>query len=133
MWSQIRVATGVILGGWFIYIGIQHFVNPIWFEPIVPEVLGWPRFWVLASGIAEIIVGILLIKPKTQRIGGLVCATLLVILYWANLNMWVNNIAIGGRTYEHHWHILRLVAQSALIGVSLFIWRGTASRNHQQD
>ena len=58
MWSQIRVATGVILGGWFIYIGIQHFVNPIWFEPIVPEILGWPRFWVLASGIAEIIVGI---------------------------------------------------------------------------
>ena len=133
MWSQIRVATGVILGSWFIYIGIQHFVDPIWFEPIVPEILGWPRFWVWVSGIAEIIVGTLLIFPKTQRIGGLACATLLVILYWANLNMWVNNIAIGGRTYEPHWHIIRLVAQSALIVISVYIWRGMASENHQQD
>jgi len=47
--------------------------------------------------------------------------------------MWVNNIAIGGRTYEHHWHVLRLLIQTALIGLSVFIWRGIGSDNHQQD
>ena len=133
MWNRIKAAAGVILGGWFIYIGIQHFTDPLWFEPIVPDILGWPRFWVWVSGVAEIIVGLLLIIPRTRQIGGLACATLLVILYWANLNMWVNNIAIGGRTYEHHWHVLRLLIQTALIGLSVFIWRGIGSDNHQQD
>lgn len=133
MWNRIKAAAGIILGGWFIYIGIQHFTDPLWFEPIVPDILGWPRFWVWVSGVAEIIVGLLLIIPRTRQIGGLACATLLVILYWANLNMWVNNIAIGGRTYEHHWHVLRLLIQTALIGLSVFIWRGIGSDNHQQD
>ena len=133
MWNRIKVALGAILGIWFIYIGIQHFTDPVWFEPIVPDILGWPRFWVWVSGVAEIIVGLLLILPKTRRIGGLACAILLVILYWANLNMLINNIAIGGRTYEHHWHILRLLIQTALIGLSVFIWGGWASDNHQQD
>ena len=133
MWNRIKVALGSILGIWFIYIGIQHFTDPVWFEPIVPYILGWPRFWVWVSGVAEIIVGLLLILPRTRRIGGLACAILLVILYWANLNMWINNIAIGGRTYEHHWHILRLLIQTALIGLSVFIWGGWASDNHQQD
>ncbi|DAC20984.1 MAG TPA: DoxX family membrane protein [Candidatus Thalassarchaeaceae archaeon] len=133
MWNRIKVAAGAILGGWFIYIGIQHFTDPIWFEPIVPDILGWPRFWVWVSGVAEIMVGLLLIIPRTRRIGGLACATLLVILYWANLNMWINNIAIGGRTYEHQWHVLRLLIQTALIGLSVFIWGGIGSDNHQQD
>jgi len=133
MWNRTKAAAGVILGGWFIYIGIQHFTDPLWFEPIVPDILGWPRFWVWVSGVAEIIVGLLLIIPRTRQIGGLACATLLVILYWANLNMWVNNIAIGGRTYEHHWHVLRLLIQTALIGLSVFIWGGIGSDNHQQD
>ena len=123
----------IIFGASFVFVGLRHFQDPAWFEPIVPKELGNPRFWVHLSGLFEIILGIGIILPYYRPEASILIAIMLVVLYWANLNMWVNNIAIGGRKYEHHWHILRLVAQSALIGVSLFIWRGMASRNHQQD
>ena len=102
-------------------IGIDLFLDPECFEPIVPGILGAPRFWVLASGAVEIIIGMMLIFPKTQKIGGRSSAILLIMLYWANLNMWINDIPIGGQSFEDKWHVLRLIIQLLLIGIALFI------------
>ena len=121
MIEKLRFITSIILGFAFLKIGIDHFLEPEWFEPIVPEILGSPRFWVLASGAVEIIIGIMLIIPVTQKIGGKSCAILLIILYWANLNMWINDIPIGGQSFEGKWHLLRLFIQLLLIGIALFI------------
>ena len=53
--SRTLVAT---LGGlFFVYVGIMHFVDTDWFNPIVPPWLGWPTFWVILSGIFEIGIG----------------------------------------------------------------------------
>lgn len=116
-----RTVAAFALGAAFVWIGVQHFVDPAWFEPIVPAVLGAPRFWVLASGVAEIAVGLALIVPATRAYGGLACAALLVVLYWANLYMWVENVPLDGKTYANVWHVLRLLIQLGLIVASLFI------------
>ncbi len=121
MIEKLRFITSIILGAAFLKIGIDHFLDPEWFEPIVPGILGFPRFWVLASGAVEIIIGIMLIFPMTQKIGGKSCAILLIILYWANLNMWINDIPIGGQSFEGKWHLLRLFIQLLLISIALFI------------
>ncbi len=121
MIEKIRTISAIILGVAFAIIGIEHFLDPQWFEPIVPEILGNARFWVLASGVVEIVIGIMLIIPMTKRIGGRCCALLLVMLYWANLNMWINDIPLGGENYEWYWHLLRLIIQIFLIILSLFI------------
>ena len=34
----IRLILAINYGSWFIYIGIQHFLDPDWFEPIVPKI-----------------------------------------------------------------------------------------------
>jgi len=116
-----RTVVALVLGGAFVWIGVQHFVDPEWFEPIVPAVLGAPRFWVLASGVAEVAVGLALIVPATRAYGGLACAGLLVVLYWANLYMWVENVPLDGKTYANVWHVVRLLIQLGLIAASLFI------------
>ena len=116
-----RTVVALVLGGAFLWIGIQHFVDPEWFEPIVPNVLGAPRFWVLASGVAEVAVGLALIIPATRAYGGLTCAALLVVLYWANLYMWVENVPLNGKTYANVWHVVRLLIQLGLIAASLFV------------
>ncbi len=121
MIEKLRFISSIILGIAFLKIGIDHFLDPQWFEPIVPEILGFPRFWVLASGAVEIVIGIMLIFPVTQKIGGKSCAILLIILYWANVNMWINDIPIGGQSFEGKWHLLRLFIQLLLIGIALFI------------
>ncbi|MBL6807024.1 MAG: hypothetical protein ISQ54_06125, partial [Candidatus Poseidonia sp.] len=52
---------------------------------------------------------------------GWTSAAFLVAVYWANLNMWVNDLPIGGQSYADIWHVLRLVAQIGMIGLSLAI------------
>jgi len=113
--------TTVIFGGLYINVGVQHFTNTVWFEPIVPTILGDAAFWVYLTGVIEIALGIGLIIPQTRRQAGLWSAAFLVVVYWANLNMWVNNIAIGGNTYADFWHVLRLIAQTGMIALSLLI------------
>ena len=119
--GRLIVLVGIIFGGMYVNVGVQHFTNTVWFEPIVPAILGDAAFWVYLTGVIEIALGIGLIIPQTRRQAGLWSAAFLVVVYWANLNMWVNNIAIGGNTYADFWHVLRLVAQTGMIALSLLI------------
>ena len=121
--TLILTILSVVFGGMYVNVGVQHFTDTAWFEPIVPAVLGDPTIWVLITGVIEIAIGIGLIIPQTRWYAGLTSAAFLVAVYWANLNMWVNNIPLDGKTYAHHWHVLRLVAQLGMMGLSYAIWR----------
>jgi len=108
-------------GIFFTYVGVLHFTDTSWFEPIVPPILGSATFWVLASGVVEIAVGICLILPKTREIGGYSSAVLLVALYPANLYMWMYDVELGdGASLSPSGHIIRLLVQ--IIGIMLSLW-----------
>ena len=47
---------------------------------------------------------------------------MLLALYWANLNMWLNDIPLNGVQYSTGWHIGRLIVQGFLI--LLLAWLG---------
>jgi uncharacterized membrane protein len=89
----------------YVNVGVQHFTDTVWFEPIVPAVLGDPTIWVLITGVMEIAIGVGLILPWTRR--------------YAGLGSFVFLIGI----YAHHWHVLRLVAQLGMMVLSYAIWR----------
>jgi len=110
-----------ILGLFFISVGIAHFQDPKWFEPIVPAILGYPTFWVLVTGGMEIGLGLGLIIPGTRKYSGLLMALFLLAIYSANLNMWINDVPLEGRTFAAVWHILRLVGQVLMIVIALWV------------
>ena len=69
-------------------IGVGHFVAPKPFDTIVPaELPGSARFYTLASGVAEVGVGALLLAPRTRRTGALAAAALFLAVFPANINM----------------------------------------------
>ena len=110
------------LGFFFINVGIMHFTDVEWFTPIVPEILPWsPEFWVIISGIPEILCGIGLIIPQTRIIAGKATVFLLIVLYWANLNMWINGIPLDGNRFPAWAHILRMFAQFGMIAVAAYL------------
>jgi uncharacterized membrane protein len=113
----------LFFGLFFINIGIQHFIDPEWFEPIVPSALGEPRFWVFLSGFFEIVFGIMILIKPLRKYGSLGISLMLVVLYWANLNMWINDIPIGGVKLNFSEHIIRGIIQILLILLSLYIGR----------
>mgnify|MGYP001493108950 CR=1 FL=1 len=112
-----------LLGGvFFIYVGVLHFIDTAWFEPIVPPLFGSATFWVLVSGVAEVAVGIGLIMPNTRKKAGYASALLLIAVYPANLYMWVYNIELGdGSSLSQAGHVVRLLLQISGILVSLWI------------
>ena len=110
-----------ILGLFFINVGIAHFQDPKWFEPIVPVILGYPTFWVLVTGGMEIGLGLGIILPRTRKYSGLLMALFLLAIYSANLNMWINDVPLEGRTFSAIWHILRLMGQVLMIVIALWV------------
>ena len=122
--SRTLVAT---LGGlFFVYVGIMHFVDTDWFNPIVPPWLGWPAFWVILSGIFEIGVGLGLLFRKTRRNAALASALLLIAVYPANMYMWIYNVELGdGTTLTQMGHVYRLCAQIAGVLACIWIYKTT--------
>ena len=86
--SPRRDLLALALGGFITLAGVMHFVNPTFFDDIVPPWLPpSERFWTYASGVAELIVGPLILWPRTRRIGALAAIVLFVAVYPANLYM----------------------------------------------
>ena len=122
MLKRMHTIFALIFGIFLINVGILHFRDTSWFEPIVPDFVGFPTFWVIISGIAEIILGIGLIVPKSREIAAKCTSVFLIMIYPANLYMWIYNIQLGDGTYlSGVGHVLRLFAQIFMIGLNLWI------------
>lgn len=122
LWSYHRDILAIGLGCFFTYVGILHFINPKWFTAIVPNILpGSDVFWVIVSGIPEVLCGIGLLLPKTRVLAAKATVFLLIILYWANLNMWIYDIELNGNTFPLWAHILRGLAQVAMVLIAAYL------------
>ena len=119
--EKARQISAIGFGVAFVWIGIQHFTNVGFFVPIVPEILGAPEFWVYVSGAAEILLGMSMVNTRTRQQGGRATAAFLILVYWANLNMWINDIPIDGTTFSTSAHIARATAQFGMIGLALWV------------
>jgi len=105
-------------------MGALHFVAPKPFDQIVPaELPGTPRFYTLASGVAEAATGAMLLAPRTRRLGALVAIALFIGVYPANIN-----------SVRVLWHkgwparigtIARLPLQIPMITQALKVYRNT--------
>jgi len=79
--------TAQRMGAMLIGMGVLHFVAPKPFDTIVPaELPGTPRFYTLASGVAEAATGALLLAPRTRRVGAVAAIALYVGVFPANVN-----------------------------------------------
>lgn len=66
----------------------MHFANPDFFNEIVPPWLPPNEaFWTYISGLAEVVIGMMLLRPSTRRRGALAAIWLFVLVYPANIYM----------------------------------------------
>jgi uncharacterized membrane protein len=84
LWNKMAIVVGLFLG----WAGIMHFVSPDFFNDIVPPWLPPNEaFWTYLSGVVEIVVAILILRPATRRIGALAAVALFIGVYPANIYM----------------------------------------------
>ena len=82
IWNILKIVIALFM----IYAGIQHFLKPAFFMPFVPEFLPLKTTIIYASGVAEILVGVLLLIKKYAKIGAI---GILVLLFLCCQNVLV--------------------------------------------
>ncbi|MBC7890223.1 MAG: DoxX family membrane protein [Ferruginibacter sp.] len=84
MLKKISLVLMIVL---YIGAGLNHFIHPGGYFSIIPPYLPYPHFINIVSGAIEIILGILLIFPKTRKFGALGLVVLLVLFIPAHIYM----------------------------------------------
>jgi uncharacterized membrane protein len=75
------------MAAFYMAAGINHFINPNFYINIMPPWLPWHREMILLSGLAEILLAILLIPYKTQKFAAWGIIVLLIGVFPANIQM----------------------------------------------
>ncbi|MSZ16192.1 MAG: hypothetical protein F2618_00855 [Actinobacteria bacterium] len=83
-WNRVAVVMGLFIG----FAGVMHFASPEFFNDIVPPWLPPSEaFWTYISGVAEILIAVLLLRQSSRRAGAIAAIWLYIAVYPANLYM----------------------------------------------
>ena len=107
--------------GFFVVAGINHFINPIFYDRIVPDYIPFPRFVHLLTGVVEIVLP-LFFFTRFRKEAAILMIIFLVLIYIGNLNVWINDLPYGNRYFSNTQHFLRLLLQFFYIGVAYIIY-----------
>ena len=88
--ENYKLFTILVMSFMYVFIGIRHFTDPQYFLDIVPPQLPFKLFLVYVTGLIEIIGGAAILSSKTRRIGALLLIFLLVIVFPANIYLYVS-------------------------------------------
>ena len=106
----------------FISAGVNHFLNPQFYDAIVPDFIPFPRFVHQITGVIEIILPLFLLT-RFRKEAALLMIIFLVILYGANLFVWVNNLPYGRTYFTNQQHFFRFLLQLLYIYITYVIYK----------
>jgi uncharacterized membrane protein len=115
----------------FVAAGLMHFANPDFYLKIMPDYI--PQHWhlelVYVSGVAEILLGALLMFSDLQRIAGWGLILLLIAVFPANIYAYQHQELIPASPLVH---LLRLPLQGLLILWAFWYTRPDRTRSPVQ-
>jgi len=76
-----------LMGVAYVLAGVNHFAHPDFYLQMMPDYLPWHAFLVQLSGAAEVLLGVLVLVPRTRRLAAWGVIALLIAVFPANLNM----------------------------------------------
>ena len=88
--KAFSLVVRVLFAAFFVVAGVTHFTNRDFFTSIVPPYLPWPVMLVYLSGVAEIVLGVMLLIPATMRLAAWGLIALLIAVFPANIHMAMN-------------------------------------------
>ena len=106
----------------FIGAGVNHFLNPQFYDAIVPQFIPFPRLVHQITGVIEIILPLFLLT-RFRKEAALLMIIFLVILYGANLYVWVNNLPYGRTYFTNQQHFFRFLLQVLYIYITYVIYK----------
>ncbi|WP_244093980.1 hypothetical protein [Jeotgalibacillus sp. R-1-5s-1] len=84
-----------VYGAFILFAGVMHFLKERNFRYIVPKFLPFRKAIVLVSGVAEIIIGGMLVLNKGTKLAGKLLGWLMIAVWPANMYMAYKEIPLG--------------------------------------
>ena len=106
----------------FVGAGLNHFLNPQFYDAIVPDFIPFPRLVHQITGVIEIILPLFLLT-RFRKEAALLMIIFLVILYGANLYVWINNLPYGRTYFTNQQHFFRFLLQVLYIYITYVIYK----------
>ena len=82
-----KLTTIYIMSIAYMYVGVRHFIDPDFFLAIMPNYLTFHLELVYLSGLAEVILGLMLLSKKTRKTGAIGLIILLILVFPANIHL----------------------------------------------
>ena len=114
--SRIKTALLYLMGAFYIFAGVNHFLDPAFYLQIMPPYLPWHLELVYLSGLAEILVGVGVLIPRTRVISAWATIALLIAVFPANVHVALNDVPmIDAEEGAGIWNWVRLPFQAVFI------------------
>ena len=94
--GRVKPASLVVMALFYILAGFNHLVRPAFYVAIIPPGLPDPEWLNLLSGLAEIVLGVYLLEPRTRVLAAWGVIALLVAVFPANLHVATANLGLAG-------------------------------------
>ena len=76
--SRIKTVLLYVMAAFYIFAGYNHLANPEFYLAIMPPNLPEPELLNVLSGLAEIVLGVFLLEPRTRALAAWGTIALLV-------------------------------------------------------
>ena len=119
-------ASRLLLSLFYIVAGVAHLLAPAWFLPIVPNVVPFPYFVVLATGLCEIAGALALFSKRLRRLAGAMLALYALCVWPANIKHALIAFEATNLSVIGFYHAPRVALQPVLIAWALGVggWLG---------
>lgn len=105
-----------VMGTLYVVAGLNHFLQPAVYMPMMPQYLPWHLLLIYLSGIAEIGLGIAVLLPSFRRVAAWGLILMLIAIFPANLHIALHDVPLFGRAEGFGmWNWVRLPFQPVLI------------------
>ena len=91
--TNYKFFTILVMSFMYVFIGIKHFTDPQYFIGITPPQIPFKKFAVYFTGILEIMGGAMILNQKTRKIGAYTLMFLLIIVFPANIYLYLSETA----------------------------------------
>ena len=105
----------------FISAGVNHFLNPQFYDGIVPEFIPYPRLVHQITGVLEIVIPLFLLT-RFRKEAALLMLIFLILIYGANLYVWIYDLPYGRTYFSNQQHLIRFLLQLLYIYVTYVIY-----------
>tara|TARA_Y100001968_G_scaffold261644_1_gene249561 strand:- start:51 stop:410 length:360 start_codon:yes stop_codon:yes gene_type:complete len=113
---NVKLSTIYLMSIFYIYVGVQHFIDPMWFMRIMPPYIPFHLECVYISGLFEVVFGLMLLLEKTRYLAGWGLILLLIAVFPANIYLAQTNGAVMDISPLIAWG--RLPFQGLFIGLA---------------